>query len=126
MNAKNLFLTCITGLLLSCGNLVMADDVPSDFAVTTVNINEADAKTLSKMLDGVGMRKAQDIIAYREKNGRFFLAEELSAVKGIGRTTVIEEREEDCCELVTQCSVVNACSDLARYFWRAFSMDSPL
>jgi competence protein ComEA len=90
MNAKNLFLTCITGLLLSCGNLVMADDVPSDFVVTTVNINEADAKTLSKMLDGVGMRKAQDIIAYREKNGRFFLAEELSAVKGIGRTTVMK------------------------------------
>ena len=90
MNAKNLFLTCITGLLLSCGNLVMADDVPSDFAVTTVNINEADAKTLSKMLDGVGMRKAQDIIAYREKNGRFFLAEELSAVKGIGRTTAMK------------------------------------
>ena len=90
MNAKNLFLTCITGLLLSYGNLLMADDVPGDFATTTVNINEADAKTLSKMLDGVGMRKAQDIIAYREKNGRFFLAEELSAVKGIGRTTVMK------------------------------------
>ena len=90
MNAKNLFLTCITGLLLSYGNLLMADDIPSDIAATTVNINEADAKTLSKMLDGVGMRKAKDIIAYREKNGRFFLAEELSAVKGIGRTTVMK------------------------------------
>ena len=90
MNAKNLFLTCITGLLLSYGNPLMADDMPRDFAATTVNINEADAKTLSKMLDGVGMRKAQDIIAYREKNGRFFLAEELSAVKGIGRTTVMK------------------------------------
>jgi len=90
MNAKNLFLTCITGLLLSYGNLLMADDIPSDIAATTVNINEADAKTLSKMLDGIGMRKAQDIIAYREKNGRFFLAEELSAVKGIGRTTVMK------------------------------------
>jgi|TARA_B110000037_G_scaffold173981_1_gene198047 competence protein ComEA len=90
MNAKKLFLSCITGLLLSYGNQLMADDVPGDFATTTVNINEADAKTLSKMLDGVGMRKAQDIIAYREKNGRFFLAEELSAVKGIGRTTVMK------------------------------------
>ena len=90
MNAKNLFLTCIIGLLLSYGNLLMADDIPSDIAATTVNINEADAKTLSKMLDGIGMRKAQDIIAYREKNGRFFLAEELSAVKGIGRATVMK------------------------------------
>ena len=90
MNAKNRFLTCITGLLLSYGNLLMADDIPSDIAATTVNINEADAKTLSKMLDGIGMRKAQDIIAYREKNGRFFLAEELSAVKGIGRATVMK------------------------------------
>ena len=55
MNAKNLFLTCITGLLLSYGNLLMADDVPSDFAATTVNINEADAKTkLTEILNGMG------------------------------------------------------------------------
>lgn len=90
MKAKNLFLTFVTGLLLSFGNLLLADDIPSEAVGVTVNINEADATTLSKMLDGVGMRKARDIIAYREKNGRFFLAAELAAVKGIGRTTVMK------------------------------------
>jgi len=90
MKARNLFLVFVTGLLLSFGNLVLADDIPNEPEVTTVNINEADATTLAKMLDGVGLRKARDIISYREKNGRFFLAEELAAVKGIGRTTVMK------------------------------------
>ena len=90
MKAKNLLLTFLTGLILSFGNLLLADDMPSELSISTVNINEADASTLAKMLDGVGLRKARDIIAYREKNGRFFLAAELAAVKGIGRTTVMK------------------------------------
>jgi competence protein ComEA len=93
MKAKNLFMTFMVGLLLSFGNLLLADDIPNEQAMTTVNINDADAPTLAKMLDGVGLRKARDIIAYREKNGRFFLAAELAAVKGIGRTTVMKNEE---------------------------------
>ena len=48
-----------------------------------VNINTADAPTLSKNIKGVGMKKAQAIIAYREKNGKFIKIEDLMKVKGI-------------------------------------------
>lgn len=49
-----------------------------------VNINTADAPTLSKNIKGVGMKKAQAIIDYREKNGKFNNVEDLMKVKGIG------------------------------------------
>lgn len=49
-----------------------------------VNINTADALALSKNIKGVGIKKAQAIVAYREKNGEFKKAEDLTNVKGIG------------------------------------------
>lgn len=53
-----------------------------------VNVNTADAATISTELKGVGMTKAQAIVEYREKHGPFQNADELSLVKGIGERTV--------------------------------------
>ena len=53
-----------------------------------VNINTADAETISRELDGVGLTKAQAIVEYREKHGPFKSADDLSLVKGIGERTV--------------------------------------
>ncbi len=49
-----------------------------------VNINTADAQTLSKNIKGVGLKKAQAIVAFREKNGEFEKIDDLMKVKGIG------------------------------------------
>lgn len=53
-----------------------------------VDINSADAMTISKTLKGIGLKKAEAIIAYRDKNGRFKTVDELAKVKGIGKKTV--------------------------------------
>lgn len=53
-----------------------------------VNINTADAETISKELDGVGLTKARAIVEYRQKHGPFKSADDLSLVKGIGERTV--------------------------------------
>ena len=53
-----------------------------------VNINEADAQELADNLTGVGPKKAQAIIEYRELNGPFFSAKEIVNVKGIGPKTL--------------------------------------
>lgn len=53
-----------------------------------VNINTADAETISKELDGVGLTKAKAIVEYREKHGPFKSPDDLSLVKGIGERTV--------------------------------------
>ena len=53
-----------------------------------VDINTADAETISAELKGVGMAKAKAIIEYRTKHGPFKSPEDLSLVKGIGDRTV--------------------------------------
>ena len=53
-----------------------------------VNINTADAETISESLQGVGLSKAQAIVEYRQKHGPFRTPDDLSLVKGIGERTV--------------------------------------
>lgn len=57
-----------------------------------VDINKADAATLAKELNGIGMSRAQAIVAYREKNGAFKSAEDLLKIKGIGARVVEANR----------------------------------
>jgi competence protein ComEA len=49
-----------------------------------VDVNRADAETIARELNGVGLAKARAIVAYRERNGEFQSAEDLLNVKGIG------------------------------------------
>ncbi len=58
-----------------------------------VNVNTADAKTIAKELDGVGLSKAQAIVEYREKNGPFKSADDLARVKGMGQKTIDANRQ---------------------------------
>jgi competence protein ComEA len=59
------------------------------FAVAApVDVNTADAETISKSLKGIGMSKAEAIIEYRKKHGPFKNADELTLVKGIGERTI--------------------------------------
>ena len=53
-----------------------------------VDINTADAETISAQLKGIGMTKAKAIVEYRAKHGPFKSADDLSLVKGIGDRTV--------------------------------------
>lgn len=53
-----------------------------------VDINSANAMVISKTLKGIGLKKAQAIVAYREKHGKFKTVEDLAKVKGIGKKTV--------------------------------------
>jgi len=57
-----------------------------------VDINTADAATIAKELQGIGLAKAQDIVAYREKNGAFKSVDELRKIKGIGARTLERNR----------------------------------
>jgi competence protein ComEA len=57
-----------------------------------VDINTADAETISAELNGIGMTKAKAIVDYRKKHGPFRSADDLALVKGIGARTVERNR----------------------------------
>ncbi|OHC44231.1 ComEA family DNA-binding protein [Rhodanobacter soli] len=61
-------------------------------AATPVNINQADAATIAKSLDGIGQSKAEAIVAWREAHGPFKKADDLNHVKGIGKATIERNR----------------------------------
>ena len=57
-----------------------------------VDVNTADARTLARELDGVGMAKAEAIVSYREKNGPFKSADDLAKVKGLGKKLIEQNK----------------------------------
>jgi len=59
-----------------------------------VNINQANAKTIAKSLKGIGLKKAEAIILYRNKNGQFKSINDLLKIKGIGKRT-LEKNKAD-------------------------------
>ncbi|MBO1307036.1 helix-hairpin-helix domain-containing protein [Enterococcus sp. 669A] len=56
-------------------------------ATEKININTADAAQLQQ-LSGIGEKRAQDIINYREENGSFQSVEDITNVSGIGQKTL--------------------------------------
>jgi competence protein ComEA len=58
-----------------------------------VNINTADAATLSRELKGIGAKRAQAIVEYRQKYGAFKSADELALIKGIGPAAIARNRD---------------------------------
>jgi competence protein ComEA len=57
-----------------------------------INLNAADAETLTRELKGIGAAKAKAIVAYREAHGPFGSVDELLEVKGIGAATLEKNR----------------------------------
>lgn len=83
MNLKTVLASLVLSLALA---------LPA-FAAGPVDINSADAKTLAEGLTGVGMSKAEAIVAYRTEHGPFANASELAQVKGIGDKLVERNRD---------------------------------
>lgn len=59
----------------------------------SIDVNNASAEELAEALQGVGMAKAQAIVAYRDENGDFEHIDELVNVRGIGLRTVDRNRD---------------------------------
>lgn len=65
---------------------VVQSTLPQDTKI--IHLNQADVDTLTQSFKGIGRKRAEAIIAYREANGGFKSIEDLALVKGIGKAFV--------------------------------------
>lgn len=93
MKITHYLLATLLTLGMSIGVLQAKEtpEISQDIAVT-VNINTASAEELASQLKGIGLKKAQAIVADRETNGLFENAEALKRVKGIG-DAILQQNE---------------------------------
>lgn len=90
MNPQSIATAIFTVLVLCLSSVAQANDLSGQLSgdVMTVNVNEADAASIANALVGIGISRAQAIVDYRDQYGRFYSAQELTSVKGIGQSTV--------------------------------------
>ena len=58
-----------------------------------VDINTADAATLAAAINGVGEKRAETIVEYRNTHGPFASVDDLARIKGIGSATIDRNRD---------------------------------
>lgn len=79
-------------LLAGTAHTLHAAEAKTDVAVAesaaTVSINGASAEELASAMNGVGLKKAQAIVSYRDQYGPFTEIEQLKEVPGIGSALV--------------------------------------
>ena len=101
MNYKTLTATLLLSCLPLLSQPLLAADKPAAKPATTVtaakesgkvNLNTASINELTA-LKGIGEKKAQAIVDYREKQGKFTTVDQLADVSGIGPATLEAYRD---------------------------------
>jgi competence protein ComEA len=91
---KRLLLAVLLGFAPIVTSLsAYANDVAVASQAAPVNINKADADTLAQNLVGIGYKRAEAIVRYRDTYGPFFSADDLTEVKGVGQSIVDKNRD---------------------------------
>ena len=78
----------VTGIALGLSSLAFAAE-----PAAPVDVNTASAKVLAEAIDGVGLKRAQAIVEYREQHGAFSSVDELAQVRGVSAGIVESNRE---------------------------------
>jgi competence protein ComEA len=61
-------------------------------AAAPLDINKASAEEIAETLQGIGLKRAQDIVAFRSQHGPFKSVEQLLDVKGVGEKVLEKNR----------------------------------
>ena len=58
-----------------------------------LDVNTASAEALAEAIDGVGLKRAQAIVEFREQHGAFASVDDLAQVRGVSAGIVERNRE---------------------------------
>ncbi|MDF1655353.1 MAG: helix-hairpin-helix domain-containing protein [Coxiellaceae bacterium] len=100
----SLFLLACSFSLLSASPLLAASKAkaPKSVKVQTlkqININKANANALAA-IKGIGIKRAQAIVAYRQKHGKYTSVGQLSAIRGISANSLAKIKARNSVKLL--------------------------
>lgn len=75
---------CVAGIAQAEEATTTQPTTTTTATAAKVNINTADAATIAGKVKGIGLKRAEAIVAYRTQNGNYKTMEDLAKVKGIG------------------------------------------
>ena len=78
----------ITVIALGLSSLAFAAE-----PATPIDVNTASAEALAETIHGVGLKRAQAIVQYREQHGAFSSVDQLAQVRGISVNIVERNRD---------------------------------
>lgn len=80
-----LFAVLLSLFVVSCPSQALT---PLTEQKTKINLNKADVHALVQSCKGIGKKRAEAIVKYRETHGSFRSVEDLAQVRGIGKQFV--------------------------------------
>lgn len=93
---KTLIAAFISALTLAIALPASANEgtgtAATEAIILYVDINNDSAEKMADLLNGVGMKKAEAIVAFRDEFGPFTAVEDLMSVPGIGPATLEKNR----------------------------------
>lgn len=95
-----LFAAVLSLFIIPCSIQAQSESIdPGNIPTVTqpsnkINLNTADVDTLTQSFKGIGRKRAEAIIAYREANAGLKSVEDLALVKGIGKQFVERNRKQ--------------------------------
>jgi len=95
LSLKALSCALLATTLLLNSNLASADPKPVAEAVAIQQVVHLNKSTIEDLLTlkGIGHKKAEAILAYRQQVGAFKSIEDLAKVKGIGKKVLIDNKD---------------------------------
>jgi competence protein ComEA len=71
----------------------VADSVGMLPAEQAINLNQAEAAEIARVFNGIGQKRAQAIVDYREQHGPFTDIQQLARVDGISQRFVVRNAQ---------------------------------
>lgn len=92
-NMRLLLIGFVLTFLLVPLKMVAAAETEALISPSKIDINTAKVEVLKHAFKGIGLKRAEAIVQYREAHGRFNSVHELAEVKGIGEAFVKRHEE---------------------------------
>lgn len=89
-----MFSAVLSCLVITLPVQAFAGDSKIQQTIVKINLNKATVEQLTGSFKGIGKKRAEAIVKYRDEHGNFKTIEDLSQVRGLGKKFVATHLQE--------------------------------